>query len=435
MKKSLLEQAKNVLDNNFQLGGFTIPSKGLYPFQWKWDSGFISIGYAHYDIDKAKKEITSILSAQWKNGFIPHIVFHNESDTYFPGPEVHMSHLSPNCPKEVKSSGITQPPVFGFVLEKIYEIVDDKDNFLDFIKEVIDKVYKNHLYFYKNRDIYNEGLVYIYHNWESGTDNSPIWDGIWEKIDCPEYQFERKDTTHVDPSQRPSKREYDHYINLIEIAKKFNYDDKAIAENSPFLVQDPLFNSILIKSNESLINLYKIIGNEEKKIETLTQFQRKSIEGINNKLFDNKLSSYVYYDLRNKEKISLISSSSFSPLFCGAPDKSLSKKLIETLVEKFGDENKYLCASFDTTSDKFNPKKYWRGPIWINLNWIIYLGLKRYNETKLAERIKKDTIDLVSNLGFYEYFEPFKNKKMKGYGGNNFSWTAALCIDLISEKQ
>ena len=105
MKKSLLEQAKNVLDNNFQLGGFTIPSKGLYPFQWKWDSGFISIGYAHYNIDKAKKEITSILSAQWKNGFIPHIVFHNESDTYFPGPEVHMSHLSPNCPKEIKSSG------------------------------------------------------------------------------------------------------------------------------------------------------------------------------------------------------------------------------------------------------------------------------------------------------------------------------------------
>ena len=174
---------------------------------------------------------------------------------------------------------------------------------------------------------------------------------------------------------------------------------------------------------------------KKKKIETLTQFLRKSIEGINNKLFDNKLGSYVYYDLRNKEKISLISSSSFSPLFCGAPDKSLSKKLIETLVEKFGDENKYLCASFDTTSDKFNPKKYWRGPIWVNLNWIIYLGLKRYNETKLAERIKKDTIDLVSNLGFYEYFEPFKNKKMKGYGGNNFSWTAALCIDLISEKQ
>ena len=73
-------------------------------------------------------------------------------------------------------------------------------------------------------------------------------------------------------------------------------------------------------------------------------------------------------------------------------------------------------------------QKILESPIWVNLNWIIYLGLKRYNETKLAERIKKDTIDLVSNLGFYEYFEPFKIK-MKGYGGNNFSWTAALCID------
>ena len=145
--------------------------------------------------------------------------------------------------------------------------------------------------------------------------------------------------------------------------------------------------------------------------------------------------SFVVVGIPPRPLLETFFSSSFSPLFCGAPDKSLSKKLIETLVEKFGDENKYLCASFDTTSDKFNPKKYWRGPIWVNLNWIIYLGLKRYNETKLAERIKKDTIDLVSNLGFYEYFEPFKNKKMKGYGGNNFSWTAALCIDLINEKQ
>ena len=31
--------------------------------------------------EKAKKEIETILDAQWINGFIPHIVFHNDSDT------------------------------------------------------------------------------------------------------------------------------------------------------------------------------------------------------------------------------------------------------------------------------------------------------------------------------------------------------------------
>ena len=54
-QKDLKEQAKKVLNANFNEDkGFTIPCEGLYPFQWNWDSGFIAIGYAHYDVNKAK---------------------------------------------------------------------------------------------------------------------------------------------------------------------------------------------------------------------------------------------------------------------------------------------------------------------------------------------------------------------------------------------
>ena len=105
--EKLLDRAKEVLNNNFQQGGFTIPSKGLYPFQWKWDSGFIALGFAHYDMPKAKKEIETILDAQWDNGFIPHIVFHTESDSYFPGADFHQSHLHPNSSKRYRSTGMT----------------------------------------------------------------------------------------------------------------------------------------------------------------------------------------------------------------------------------------------------------------------------------------------------------------------------------------
>jgi hypothetical protein len=73
--------------------------------------------------------------------------------------------------------------------------------------------------------------VYIYHNWESGTDNSPIWDIL--TMNPPEYTFERRDTTHVDASQRPSKRIRSLPIFIIEIAKE-HYDDAKIAELSPF---------------------------------------------------------------------------------------------------------------------------------------------------------------------------------------------------------
>ena len=141
-KKSLVEKAKKGINWKLPEKGFTIPSKNLYPFQWKWDSGFIAIGLAHFDIEKAKKEIDSLLNAQWENGFIPHIVFHTKNDSYFPGADFHKSSLNPKSPKHIKTSGITQPPVLGFVLEKLYNMADNKIEILKFIKVRLTKSIK-----------------------------------------------------------------------------------------------------------------------------------------------------------------------------------------------------------------------------------------------------------------------------------------------------
>ncbi|SHI40295.1 MGH1-like glycoside hydrolase domain-containing protein [Algibacter luteus] len=432
--KNLQKEAIHVLNNNWK-DGFSIPCANLYPFQWFWDSGLIAIGFAHFDMKKAEAEIETLLDAQWENGFIPHIIFHTDSDSYFPGPDFHRSDLHPESSKKYKSTGMTQPPVTGFVLEELYRISSNKEATLNFLKTVIDKVYFNHEYFYKNRDPKGEGLVYIYHNWESGTDNSPIWDDIWDTMNPPEYTFERRDTTHVDASQRPSKREYDHYLYIIDIAKEHNYNDEKIAELSPFLVQDPLFNSMLIKSNESLIKIYQLIGGHDEKVKQLQKWQEKSITNFNKKLFDEELGVYVHYDLRNENPLRYISSSSFSPLYANIPSKEQASSLVKVMMDKFGNENQYLCASFDPTNERFNPKKYWRGPVWINLNWILFNGLSQYGFKDIAQRVKQDTIEILENNGFYEYFDSRKeihDTGKAGYGGNNFSWSAALLIDLLN---
>ena len=430
----IIEKAKEVLNNNHQPGGFTLPCQGLYPFQWNWDSGFIAIGYAHYDMVRAMKELHTLLDAQWENGFIPHIVFHNESDTYFPGPDYHEAGLHPQSSERYRSSGMTQPPVLGFVLKRIYEIADNKPTVLSQIKKLIDKVFKNHEYFYTHRDPNQEGLVYIYHNWESGTDNSPIWDGVFEHMDPPEYEFERRDTTHVDASQRPSKREYDHYLHIIEIAKQNRYDDTKIAELSPFLVQDPLLNAMLISSNEALIYLYELLGDTTGKIVQLKAWQDKAKRQFNQKLFDEELGAYVHYDLRNDTPIRKLCSSSFAPLFANIPDGEKASKMVDSLMERFGSPDQYLCASFDPTSEDYNPKKYWRGPVWINVNWLLHHGVKYYGYDELADRIKEDTLTLIEKYGFYEYFDARKGASDTGYGGNNFSWSAALTIDLLKQN-
>ena len=114
-----LDTAKQIIKNNWK-EGFTIPSSKLYPFQWMWDSGFVALGTSTYNIEMAMTEIRKMFSGQWANGMIPHILFHSENEkTYFPNFDFWKSQVNKGAPSKPKSSGITQPAVFGFIIQDI----------------------------------------------------------------------------------------------------------------------------------------------------------------------------------------------------------------------------------------------------------------------------------------------------------------------------
>ncbi len=433
----LLKHARQILlANNRE--GYTIPGAGIYPFQWKWDSGFIALGFSHFDLQKAMTELETLFNAQWANGFVPHIIFHStaERKSYFPDAAFYHSSLSENANLKYQTTTLTQPPVEGWVLERILSRGRYLAEVQSFVKRLFPKVMAQHEYLYENRDPFQEGLVYIQHNWESGTDNSPVWDEIWSSFKVPTYDFSRKDTQIVKEEQRPSKQEYDYYLFLIDLFKKWHYNDEIIAGKSPFLVQDPLFNSMLVASNNSLIRLGKHFGSSQD-VKRLEKWNKKSISAFNKKLFDNNAGIYRHFDLRSNRWLDGLTSSGFAPLFAGIPSRQQMKKMLIAL-ERFSRDGKYFFTpSFDPENARFEPKRYWRGPVWVNMNWLIFEGLKSYGESTWACKIKEDTLQMVRKQGFFEYFEPDKKKSRKqqlGYGGKQFSWTAALIIDLLNDK-
>ena len=109
----LADGARGVLDANW-LGASTLPSRTLYPHQWSWDSAFIALGRAWYDEARAQQELRSLFRAQWADGRVPHIVFNPSvgEEAYFPGPAFwQSSKRSAAAPRDVETSGITQPPI------------------------------------------------------------------------------------------------------------------------------------------------------------------------------------------------------------------------------------------------------------------------------------------------------------------------------------
>ena len=80
----LTNKAKQILLNNRRTG-YTLPTNSkLYPAQWNWDSAFIALGYSHFNLNFAINEINTLLKGQWKDGMIPHILFHDKNTKYFP---------------------------------------------------------------------------------------------------------------------------------------------------------------------------------------------------------------------------------------------------------------------------------------------------------------------------------------------------------------
>ena len=431
----LISRARKILDENWK-GSFTIPTSKLYPFQWHWDSGFVALGLAHHDLERAMTEIKSMFSGQWRNGMLPHILFHSENEkTYFPNYDFWNSNINSGAPEYPKSSGITQPPVFGFVVESLLSLYGkDNEKVVDFVKEIFPKILKYHEFLYNYRDVENEGLFFIYHPWESGRDNSPLWDRPLSGIDLnktkiPDYT--RQDISLSNASERPTQDNYDRYVYLLELGKKHQYDGSGIAVESPFLVQDCMMNAILIRSNEALLNIAEKLNLDAK---GLSIWQAKSIANFSKKFWNEELQFFTTYDQRNQEAIPFREIGGIVPLFAGVATEDQATKIAKYL-QKIHDRGFYLCPSFDIDSPLFDSRRYWRGPIWPQMNWMIYKGLQNYGFDKLAEIVRTDLIELVSKLGFYEYFEAEKSKVEtleKGYGGNNFSWTASSIIDFIN---
>ena len=233
--------------------------------------------------------------------------------------------------------------------------------------------------------------------------------------------------------ERPTSDQYDRYVYLLELGKKYQYDGKEIAEQSPFLIQDCMMNAILIKSNDSLIEIGKEFGYDVVELEEIQALSKSSFE---DKFWNENLQCFVSYDCRSEEQLEYKEIGGLVSMFAKCASEKQAKSMANYLMS-LHERGFYLCPSFDVDSELFDSKRYWRGPVWPQMNWMIAKGLKSYGYDNVANIVRSDLLELVEKLGFFEYFE--SNKKTveiieKGYGGNNFSWTASTVLTFLNAE-
>lgn len=430
----LVQQAAAVLQANDR-GNYTVPATHLYPHQWLWDSCFVAIGLRWLDVERAKLEIMSLLAGQWSNGMIPHMIF-NQSPRYRRDRAIWRSWLNPDSPDDVATSGITQPPVIAEAVVRVGERLPAAER-RSWYKAVLPALVRYHQWLYRERDPHGEGLVLLVHPWETGLDNTPPWMAELHEHLLPWWvrvlektrlvnllSLARRDTRIVPVDQRFDNVEA---LTLFDVQRRLRrklYESSRILDHSLFAIEDAAFNSILIRANEHLVHIAETIHADlPEDLLASMERARTALEG----LWDAYGGQYFSRDFISHRLLKHPSIATLLPLYAGSITKSRARELVKLLESEHQFGSNYPVPSVPVSSSDFQAERYWQGPTWVNMNWLIIDGLERYGFTDHAAALRETTLDMVARSGCAEYFDPLTGSAL---GAPDFSWTAALALDL-----
>ena len=435
----LLKQAKAVLEMNDR-GNYTQPAHGLYPHQWLWDSCFIAIGLRHLDVGRAQLELQSLLRGQWHNGMLPNIIFRDDPQ-YRPDRNIWRSWLNPFAPNDVTTTGITQPPMLAEAVVQVGKKLAWPER-RQWYRLMYPALLAYHEWLYHERDPHHEGLILLVHPWETGLDNTPPWMAemhehllpLWIRL-IEKIKFDkvinlfRRDARSVPLDERFSTIESLALLDIQRRLRRKAYNIEKILDHSLFTIEDLAFNSIFIRANTHLRDIAASI--REELPEDLEQHMVKTEKALE-ELWEPYSGQYYSRDFITHRLLKTPTIATLLPLYAGSISKERASQLVKLLENDHAFGPAYPVPSVPINSFWFHPKLYWQGPAWVNMNWLIIDGLKRYGFKDHASALRESTLEMVAKSGCSEYFDPLTGEAA---GADNFSWTAALAIDLFKTSK
>jgi hypothetical protein len=421
-REQLADIARTTLQNNDR-GGYTLPTAGLYPFQWNWDAGITALGWMTFDEARAWKEFETLFSGQWgaddlggqNAGFLAQITFHQDSDSYFPGPDQWGTD-----DLKVRTSSISQPPLHATMMRWMFDRSSQgpsRELALARLEILVPKLLEHHRWWYRCRDPEQTGLVINIHPWETGMDNSPAWDAPLRTVPETTRPYERKDLNHVDASMRPPKAFYDRMVYLMDFNRSVGFDPASIYAGCPYRVNDIGIISILQRASRDLVYLCQVLHMDTPVHELQMHVNRTQLAVRD--LWSHRWRQYVSRNAITGELLEVPTSAGLLAAYAGFENDcagTIANWLMET---------PYGLPSTRMTASGFESRRYWRGPIWQHINMLISEGLATRGRAEIADRIAHHSRTLLEATGFHEYYNPLSGS---GLGGSEFSWTAATYL-------
>jgi putative isomerase len=263
---------------------------------------------------------------------------------------------------------VTKPPLIAWSAWKLYEQDPDRE----FLEEIYEPIVRwNNWWFEKNDNDHN-GLCEYQHPFSSGLDDSPLWDG-----------------------------------------------------GMP--VESPDLNTYLFLQQESLAKIARVIG-----LKADAQMWHKRSKAMAKRIIAQSWdpSSGYFWARRNKQPIHICTHISLLPLLTGRLPAEISQALVNHLTNPDEFMPRYPIPSVALSDPYYDPQQMWRGPTWVNVNYLLIEGLRKSGFTDLADKLSQRTLKLINKHDdIYEYYHP-ETGINPPQAASIFGWSSAVFIDL-----
>lgn len=171
---------------------------------------------------------------------------------------------------------------------------------------------------------------------------------------------------------------------------------------------------------------------------------------INARLWNEEAGFYFDYDPAQRRQTEVFAVSGFFPLLCGAASEHQVRRLAAHLDNPRTFATAAPIASAVLTPETSRPHDMWRGPLWMNTNWLTALGFERSGRPDVALKLRRQSLGEIerwylergSIFEFYDEFGvtppdslPRKGSLVRGSASHqavhDYGWTATLYADLV----
>jgi glycogen debranching enzyme len=137
-----------------------------------------------------------------------------------------------------------------------------------------------------------------------------------------------------------------------------------------------------------------------------------------------------FWARRNGSRVNVRTPFSLFPLITGQMPPEISNRLVMHLMDERQFWSRYPVPTVAMDDPKYNPYQMWRGPTWVNVNYLLIEGLERSGYPAIARELRQRTLDLICcRNDIYEYYHPVSGENPP-QAAPMFGWSSAVFIDL-----